>query len=413
MAIKKIAIRKLQVGMNIASPIYEEKDDKRLLLMSENTLIVSETQIRRLLDAGITSVEIDTDKGIDTFQSMLGQKKWDEVIKTAKDSGAAESIVLKHLDTFVTTFTNVITKNVTSRLLIGENRVTLVLREILQNIQNNIDLLLALIRLRALNEYTYSHSINVTVLCISLANQLGFNFTDITRFGTGTLLADLGMTNYPPGLIRRPSGLSKREKEEIQKHPIYSVEFLKKNGIDDSLIETIIIQHHERFDGTGYPYGLKGDEIHSISKLFAIADVYIAMTSPRPHRSGFPPHMVLTDILKMSGTLFDLKMSTFFIKHIGVFPVGNMVELTSGHLGLVASLNKSDPLRPVVVLFQTKKKLKTSKKIKKEDDIDFTISRGQWNLVDLTKEGEEYGKIKRGIDHRKYRISPNFYLDKV
>ncbi len=413
MAIKKIAIRKLQVGMSIANPIYEEKDGKRLLLMSDNTLIVSDSQTRRLLDAGITSVEIDTDKGIDTFQSLLNQKKWAEVIKTAKDGGATESLISKHIDTFATTFTGIITKNITSRLLIGENRVTLVLREILQKIQNNIDVMMALLRLKAINEYTYSHSINVSVLCISLANQLGFNFADITRFGTGTLLADLGMTNYPPGLIRRPSGLSKKEMGEIQKHPIYTVEFLKNNGIDDSLIEKIVIQHHERFDGTGYPNGLKGDEIHSISKLFSIADVYVAMTSHRPQRLGIPPHMVLSDILKMSGTLYDPKMSTFFIKHIGVFPVGNMVELTGGHLALVASPNKSYPLKPVVVLFQTKKKLKTSKKTITGNDIEFTISRGQWKLVDLAKEGEEYGKIKRGIDHRQYNISPNFYLDKV
>jgi len=413
MAIKNIAIRKLQVGMSIAHPIYEEIDGKRVLLMSDNTLIISKSQIRRLIDAGITSVEIDTDRGIDTFQSLLDHKKWDEVIKMAKDSGASELLISKHLNTFVTTFTNIIAKNITSRLLIGENRVTLVLKEILQKIQNNIDLLMALLRLKAINEYTYSHSINVTVLCISLANQLGFNFTDTTRFGMGTLLADLGMTNYPPELTRRPSGLSNREIEEIQKHPIYSIEFLKKIGIDDSLIETIIVQHHERFDGTGYPYGLKGDEIHSLSKLFAISDVYIAMIYPRPHRVSIPPHMVLADILQMSGTLFDPKISTFFIKQISVFPVGNMVELTGGHLALVASPNKSDPLKPVVILFQTKKKLGASGKMENGNNIEFTISRGQWTLVDLAKEGEEYGKIKRGIDHRKYHIKPNFYLDQV
>ena len=175
----------------------------------------------------------------------------------------------------------------------------------------------------------------------------------------------------------------------------------------------MIIQHHERFDGTGYPYGLKGDEIHSISKIFAIADVYTAMTSQRPQRPGIPPHMVLAEILRMSGTLYDPKMSKYFIKYIGVFPVGNMVELTSDRLAIVASQNKSDPLRPVVVLFTTKKKIKTSEKIKDDSDVKYTLSRGKWELVDLAKEGYKFGKIKRGLDHRKYRINPVSYLDKI
>ena len=399
--------------MHITDPIYKKTNDHSILLMSENTLIASESQIRRLIDAEIEFVIIDTDKGIDTFQPLLGQKTWDELTQLSRDKGATESLLSKHFNTFITSFTNIITTNITSRMLIGENRVTLVLKEIVLKIQRNVDILMAMIRLKGINEYTYSHSINVTVMCVSLANQFGFNFTDITRFGTGALLADLGMTSFPSNLTRRPSGLSKKEKEEIQKHSKYTLEFIKKNGVSDTLIETLIIQHHERFDGTGYPYGLKGDEIHSISKIFAIADVYTAMTSQRPQRPGIPPHMVLADILQMSGTLYDPKMSKYFIKFIGVFPVGNMVELTSDRLAIVASHNKSDPLRPVVVLFTTKKKIKISEKIKDDTDVKYTLSRGKWELVDLAKEGYEFGKIKRGLDHRKYRINPVSYLDKI
>ena len=267
--------------------------------------------------------------------------------------------------------------------------------------------------MKSTNEYTYSHSINVTVMCVSIGNTLGFNFTDITRFGIGTLLADLGMSNYPASIIRRPSGLSRKEKEQIRKHPQYTLEFIKKNGINDSLIEKVILQHHERFDGSGYPEGLKGDEIHPISKLFAIADVYIAMTSIRPHRSGIPPHMVLADTLKKSGTLFDPKITKLFIKHIGVFPVGNLVELTSGRVGFVAAPNKSNPLKPVVILFQSKKKLSYSEKMKNEDDVDYTINRGKWELTDLSKGNGEFGQIKRGLDHRRYGLNPDSFLDQL
>ncbi|MFC1538693.1 HD-GYP domain-containing protein [Candidatus Latescibacterota bacterium] len=412
MALKKIDIRKLEVGMHIVDPIYVKVNNNSVLLMPDNTLIVSEGQIRRLIDAEVKTLTIDTDKGTDTFQSLLGQKKWDDVAQLAGDRDATNLLLNRHKTSFIDSFTSIVTTSVTSRILIGDNRVTRILKEILQKIQDNTDVLMAMIRLRSVNEYTYAHSVNVTVMGVAIAIKLGFNDTDIIRFGTGALLADLGMTSFSSNILRRPSGLSKTEKEEIKKHPFHSVEFLKKNEIEDSLIETIIIQHHERFDGTGYPKGLKGNEIHSISKLFSIIDVYLAMTSQRPQRAGIPPHLVLAEILKNSGTLYDPKMSNYFIKFNSVFPAGNMVELTTERLAIVASQNKEDPLRPVVILFTTKKKISVSTKLK-DDGPKYTIARGQWELVDLANEGAHFGKIMRGIDHRLYRINPINYLDQI
>jgi len=411
MAVKKIYVKKLRVGMTIALPVYVLKNNRHVLLLPGNTLISNEDQIRHLYNSGVTTVEIDTDKGIDTFLTLLKQKKWEDVSKSL-DENVSKSLLERHTYTFTSAFTSVITKNAAMRFFIGEENVSLILKEILQKIQNNSDLLMALIRLKSTNEYIFTHSIYVSVMCIYIARSLGFSFTDITRFGLGALISDIGMANFPSSLISRPSGFSYKEKEEIQKHPLYSVEFCKKIGIEDILIETLIMQHHERFDGSGYPYGLKGDEIHPISRLFTITDVYIAMTSNRPHRAGFPPHMVLGDILRLSGTLFDPKMSEIFIRQIGVFPIGNMVELTSGHYALVASPNKHDPLRPIVILFTTKKKLSTPERLKSGNDTLVTISRGQRELIDLSKD-EKYGKIKRGVDHRKFRINPDNYFDKI
>ncbi len=399
--------------MHIIDPIYVKVNNNTVLLMPDNTLIVSEAQIRRLIDADVRTVTIDTDKGIDTFQTLLGQKKWDEVAQLSGDSTAANLLLKRHISSFIDSFSSIVTSSITSRILIGDDRVATILKEILKKIENNTDILMAMIRLRSIDEYTYAHSVNVTVMGVAFAIKLGFNNTDIIRFGMGVLLADLGMTSFSSSILRRPSGLSKVEKEEIKKHPHHSIEFLKNNGIEDSLIEKIILQHHERYDGSGYPNGLKGDQIHSISKLFSIIDVYLAMISQRPQRAGIPPHLVLADILKNSGTLYDPKMTKFFIKFIGVFPVGNMVELTSERLGIVAQQNKKDPLRPVIILFLTKKKIHTSTKLK-DDDPKYTINRGQWKLVDLSSsEGIQYGKIKRGIDHRLYRINPVNYLDQI
>lgn len=413
MPFKKIVIGKLQVGMNISRPIYINTDGKNVLLMSENTLIRNELQKRRLIDAGIQTVEIDTDKGIDTIKSLLNQQKWTDLVGSLKDQGISETMLSRHIQKFVATFTGVISKNYTSRMLISDTRVAYILKEVLKFVRSNTDLLMSLIRLNAINKYTFSHSVNVTVMLISLAQKLKLDSAHIARLSTGALVADIGMTNFPPTMIRRPSGLSKKELQEIEKHPEFTLQFLDKVGIHDDLIETLVLQHHERYDGSGYPKGLKGDELHPASKLFAIADVYIAMTSPRPHRSGLPPHMVHAHILEKSGILFDPAIAKLFIRHIGVFPAGNMVELTNGDYALVAVPNKKDPLRPVVILFKTKKKLRKAEKIKNHDDGDVTIVRNQWKLVDLTAGNGNFGRIKRGLDHRTLGIKPNSYLDQI
>ena len=412
MPIKRIDIRKLRVGMCVAVPVYQERNGRRILLMSPNTVINNDGQIRRIMQAGIASVEIDTDKGTDTFTSLTQMQSWNEVAKTSSDPSVTEAMVARHINTFITSISTILTKSVTSRMFLGENRVALVLRDIIESIQSKVDLVLALNRLRSHNEYTFAQSVNVTVLSVSLGIELGMNVNDVTRFGTGTLLADIGMTNYPSALTRRPSGLSRKEKEEIRKHPLYTLEFLQKMGIDDKVIEKAVIQHHERYDGSGYPYGIKGDEIHALSRLFSIADVYIAMTSPRPQRPGFPPHMVLAEILNMSGTLYDPNMTEAFVKHVGVFPVGNMVELTSGRFAIVATRNRTDPLRPVVIVFNAKKKL-TASITNKDDEDNYILTLGRWELIDLAREGAEFGRIKRGVDHRKFRIKPQYYLEQV
>ena len=412
MPIKKIDIRKLQVGMSLAKPAFRKQSGKRILLLPSNTLISNELQIRRLIDAGITSVEIDTNRGSDTFLSIIHQKKWEELIQEKKDQKTMDMLLSRHINTFVNSLTNTILKTHMSRIRINEGPVASIIKDIIVFIESNIDVLMSTIRLKSINEYTFRHSVNTTVLCISLAHSMGFKYSDIVRFGTGTLLADIGMTSFPSRMIKRPSGLSKKEIEEIKKHPIFAVEFLEQIGVKDPLIETVILQHHERYDGSGYPIGLGKDDIHPISKLFSLVDVYVAMTSPRPHRAGIPPHLVLREIHNLSGTLFDPKMKDIFIKYVGVFPPGNMVELTGGQVALVVNQNKEEPLKPLVIVFQKRKKINRGK-ISRFDDDEFIISRGSWDLVDLAKDNGVYGKIKCGLDHRKLHINPNTYLLQV
>jgi len=412
MAEKKIDTKKLQIGMYILTPVYREQKGKRTLLVAANTLITNKLQIKRILESGEKTVEIDTEKGIDTFQTEFETIKWEDIVKNSKSPESAETILSRHFNSFISTLSTVITKNVTSRTLLAEGPLTSMLREILLYLENHVEVLLALVRLKNTNEYTFSHSVNTSVLGMSVANSLKLNYNDITRFGTAVMLADIGMTSYPSRMVLRPSGLTKKEIEEIKKHPGYTLSFLKANGVADPLIEKVVSQHHERYDGTGYPNGLKGDEIHPLSKLFSIVDVYTAMTSPRPHRQGFPPHIVLAELLSFSGSLFDPKIAEIFIRHIGIFPIGNLVELTSGQLALVVGINRLDPLRPLSIIFRTKRKLNIASS-DQNNESELVIERGRWELVDLADPASNFGKIKRGLDHRKFGINPKYFLNQI
>ena len=439
--IKTVYIKDLKVGMFISDPVYFGKLKRGAMLIAGNTLVADERLIERLEKAGITTVRVDVNKGLDPVlgqtlseikkkviakkaleitsadtmvsNTLLDQRRWDEIVETSQGHAYAGVVVTKLTNQFINSVTKIFSKNITSRSLMREDTVIESIKEILHFIGNNVDILRAVIKLNEMNVYTFSHSVNTMVLTVSLAHYLKYSSADVKRLGISVMLADLGMSNYHKKLTLRPSGLSQDEMNEIRKHPLFSVEFLRNNGFDDPFVNMMILQHQERWDGSGYPYGLKGEEINPIARLFAVADVYDAMTSLRPYRPAIPPYIALAEILKLSGIQFDSKMANLFIKYIGVFPMGSMVELSSGRPALVAGLNRKDPLKPLVVIFRFQKLDGSAEK--RDGDVGIMIRRSQWELIDLSSNDndEDYGKIRRGLDHRKYNISPEFYLDQI
>ena len=402
--------------MFIANPVYTEREGKRTLLLNGSILLTSTSQIVRLYGSGVTTVDIDTDKGIDTHHKLVNYRKWNDLELRSESSTTISAIAARHFETFSSGIRRCIAHNPMLRLIMIEDEIAGIFDDVVSFFEKNMDLLLAIIRLKSGNEFIFNHAVSTTILSISMAGYLKFSYSDITRIGIGAMVADIGMTSFPSRLTMRPSGITAREHEEIRKHPLYMVDFLRLNGVKDPLIETIVLQHHERYNGSGYPRGLKGDQIHPIAKLYAIADVYNAMTSPRPQRQGIPPHIVLADILRSSGQQFDPGMVMVFIKNFGVYPIGNLVELTKGFVALVSGRNREEPLRPPVIVFQTRRKpqAKTRSLLTvNEDDPGVVINRGSWQKINLMDDGENYGKIKRGLDHRVFHINPDYYLNQI
>ena len=202
------------------------------------------------------------------------------------------------------------------------------------------------------DNYLYAHSVNVFFLSIRVGLGLGYNKSRLNELGVSSLLHDVGMIKVMD-IAREPRRLTGEEYEAIKEHPIYGVEILKK--VKDLAKAAIYVTHeqHERMSGTGYPRGLKDDEINEYARIVGLVDAYEAMTHPRPYRKKFLPYEALKEILK-DKVLFDPRFLKILIKEIGVYPIGSWAELNTGEVSKVVRVNKGFPLRPTVnVIFDT------------------------------------------------------------
>ncbi|MEX2360757.1 MAG: HD-GYP domain-containing protein [Gammaproteobacteria bacterium] len=225
-----------------------------------------------------------------------------------------------------------------------------VVNDLVETITEDANTALWLTSLKNVHEYTAQHCINVSVLSIVFGKHLGFTEDQLKLIGLGALLHDVGKMNTPPEILNKPGKLTPDEFEVIKRHPVDGYETMLGTGnVPDQSLQ-IIKYHHERLSGRGYPDGLKGDQISTAVLMVAIADVYDAMTSERVYHQGMPAHDALKALYQIAPGEFGKKLMEEFIRCIGVYPVGSVVELFSGDIGIVMSVDPENKLRPLVML---------------------------------------------------------------
>lgn len=213
------------------------------------------------------------------------------------------------------------------------------------------------------NNYLYAHSVNVCILSTDLGLALGYNKSKLNELGLGALLHDWSMMKVID-ITKQPRTLTESEFAEVKKHPIYNSDVLSRiKNIQEGIIY-IAKEHHERFDGSGYPGGLKDDEMNKYSQIVALVDVYEALTHCRPHRKATEPNEAIKELLAMNASgLFDKEIIKLFLNRIGLYPVGSWVELNTDEIGKVILSNEDFPLRPKVnIIFGPKKEKLASMK---------------------------------------------------
>ena len=220
--------------------------------------------------------------------------------------------------------------------------------DVIDSVVRNRDALVGISKLRQYDEYTYTHSINVTILATAFGEHLGLPKAELRLLGLAALFHDLGKANIPEGILNKPARLTSEEFEVMKRHPLESYEILKIKKDLPSKVILGVVEHHEKYNGAGYPRGISGNQISLFARIIAPSDVYDALTSERVYKPGMPPNKALAVMYSMREKDFYPTIVERFIKSIGVYPVGALVRLSSGHHGVVHGSNPDTPLHPSV-----------------------------------------------------------------
>jgi HD-GYP domain-containing protein (c-di-GMP phosphodiesterase class II) len=306
--------------------------------------------INNLLDKGILQVQIDPTKSthLDTED---GLNDLDETYVNA--SGLSYSQQLEHslmLHDQAKTIQGRLIKRVAKGNIADLEEVNNITQEIVTKAFECDDALAITTLLKDNDEYFLEHGINCAILMVMFGRSLEIEKSTLQHLGVGALLMDLGMVKLPLLLTQKTDSLSVQESQRMQRHIDIALKLLEPIEDIDEISLTVIKQHHERLDGTGYSDGLRGEQISQYGRMAAIVDTYDSLTTSRPYRDTFKPADALKK-MQAEGLGLDKELLSKFIGCIGANPIGSLVKLASGKLAMVMRLSRHHPLSPNVMVF--------------------------------------------------------------
>ncbi len=245
---------------------------------------------------------------------------------------------------------------------------------IIDSIFDNEDAAVNLLNIKNFDDYTYTHSVNVSTISLLVASKLKLKKDDHIQLGVGAMLHDLGKVRIPLEVLNKPDKLTDEEFMVMKKHPVFTYQMMKGEKHISDISKFIAAEHHEKYDGTGYPRGLKGEEINYFARIVAIADVYDALTTDRVYRKAMKPYDAMKIIVSGSGTHFDPEIVRVFLQAISIYPAGSHIKLNTGEIAVVEKVDSNHILRPeIIVIFDKNGKEKYEKIKLVEDKIRYII----------------------------------------
>jgi len=362
--IKKIALEQLKPGM------YVHDLDCGWLqhpFLFNRFRVSDEAMVGKIAAAGIRNLYIDTARGDDVYdapsQSAVMRQLQQGIVSLGelRRVQAEKTISLEEERRRAARLyreASQVVAGVLNSARLGHyaelERLNPVVDKIIDSIFRHNDALIPLARLKQHDSYTYEHAVASAAMMASFARGLGLDRAQIHEVALGAILQDIGMSRVPTVILEKPERLNANEVAVVRGHVEHSHDIAQElSDLPEATME-VIAQHHERIDGTGYPFRLRGDEISSHGQMAAIVDVYDAMTSQRPFQDAAAPTAALRKLYEWGQHHFNADLVQAFIRSVGIFPVGSLVRMESGMLGVVLE-QTDDLLKPVVrIFFNTK-----------------------------------------------------------
>jgi HD-GYP domain-containing protein (c-di-GMP phosphodiesterase class II) len=346
--------------------------------------VKSDRDIEKIVGNGIHEVYIDTAKGLDVADAPTEtevrielEHQMMKMVQEAKPVASASLREELEKSRKVHSEANKIIHSLMQDVRLGKQieleQVDPMVEQMTASILRNKDAMLSLCRIKNKDDYTFLHSISVGALLISFARALDLDRGVIHLLGIGGILHDIGKTKVPDEVLNKPGKLTEEEFLIMKSHVVHSRDILAMTpGIAQASLD-VASQHHERFDGSGYPLRLKGSEMSVYGQMASIVDVYDAITSDRCYHKGMEPTDALRKMFEWSKFHFNPELIHTFVRTIGIYPVGTLVMLESGKIGVVIEQYEKDLTRPLVrAVFDSRKSYYVT-----PEDIDLSKPLGQ------------------------------------
>lgn len=399
--IRKIPISDLLPGMYVVDVHMRWLDH---LLWRKRFKVRDEAHVAKIRENGISELSIDTERGIDvppppptpmarinavertlmTLAERVGVPPpkvslGEERRRATRLLGEASGTVLGLMHA------------ARAGQEVDAGRLEPVVSKMIESVMRNPDALVPLARLKQMEAYATEHAVATAALIIALGRQQGVAEIDLEKMALGALVKDIGQAAIDARLIGKPGSLSRAEFSVVQSHVEEGLAVLEATSRLSELSVAVVLEHHERFDGGGYPYRMAGEEISAAGRMAAIVDTYDAMTSDRPYRPAISPSVALSQLFEEGERQFDPDLVAAFVRTLGVFPVGTLVLLESGHLAVVDEVNHDNSLTPIVrVIYHAGRQQYVS-------PVRTDLSR---------KVGNHYGQIVRAEQYERWGLSP-------
>ena len=353
-----ISIRELREGMVLDRDVYlfDSRTSKVAMLRSGGVL--SQSYIDKMEEIGVAGVYVHTGEDDELFEGHRPRSNIQYALK--QDT----------LNSIRTTY-DMINRATAEKIHVSSIDQTIdVTRHLVDTLLQDTRIMLNIADLRLYDDFIYNHSLGVTIISIAIGLSLSLRRGELYDLALSALLHDIGKMAIPVEILSKPTRLTTEEFQIVKQHAFFGARFLMENNLVSRKICDGVLHHHERYDGTGYPSGLAGDDIPLFARIISVADVYDALTSVRPYRDPSTAPEAIEYVMGGSGKLFDIGVVKAFLKKISPYPVGSCVKLSNGKIAIVIKQNEDNPLRPVIQLFEQTRKT-----------MDLYYERGMQNIV--------------------------------